>query len=75
MHPTAFRVIFRWLHIVLALAVGTYLYSPWAANPTFAGLIKFVLFPLAGIAGVAMWQQARLLRLFAGRHVPHAGRD
>jgi hypothetical protein len=61
-HLPHLRIALRWLHITLAGAVGAYLYSPWANNPAFATLIKFALFPLTGLAGLALWLQPRLAR-------------
>lgn len=60
------RRALRWLHLLGAGIVGAYLYSPWSANETFAAVTLYVVVPLLGITGIAMWQQARLVRLFKG---------
>lgn len=60
------RVTLRWIHIIGSSFIGTYVYSPWSSNPTFAALTKFVVIPVLGLTGLGMWQQARLVRLFKG---------
>ena len=63
MSPTGLRRTLRWVHIVTAALIGTYLYSPWSANPVFAAVTLYGVFPLMGLTGIAMWQQGRLARL------------
>lgn len=63
MSPTGLRHTLRWVHIVTAALIGTYLYSPWSANPVFAAVTLYGVFPLMGLTGIAMWQQGRLARL------------
>ena len=65
MSPMAFRRIIRWFHILTSAVVGTYLYSPFSSDPTFAFITLYVVFPLMGLSGIAMWQQAKVLRLFS----------
>lgn len=64
MSPVRLRQTFRWLHIAAAAIIGTYLYSPWSANPAFAAVTLWIVFPAMALSGVAMWQQGRLARLF-----------
>lgn len=68
MSPTTVRRILRWGHIVASGVIGTYLYSPLAADPVFATLTHYVVFPLMALSGIAMWQQGRLTRLFRRQH-------
>ena len=63
MSPTGLRRTLRWVHIVTAALIGTYLYSPWSADPVFAAVTLYGVFPLMGLTGIAMWQQGRLARL------------
>ena len=63
MSPTGLRRTLRWVHIVTAALIGTYLYSPWSADPVFAALTLYGVFPLMGLTGIAMWQQGRIARL------------
>jgi hypothetical protein len=39
------RAIAPWLHIAAAAALGTYVYSPRAAEPVFARLCAWACFP------------------------------
>ncbi len=66
MGPAQLRKTLRWGHIVASLLLGTYLYSPLSANPTFAAFILYAVFPLMGLSGVLMWNQAKVARLFSG---------
>lgn len=59
---TTLRRTLRWVHIATAAIIGTYLYSPWSADPAFAAVTLYAVFPLMALSGVAMWQQARLAR-------------
>jgi len=63
MHASSLRRALRWTHIVTAAVLGTFLYSPLAADPVFAAVTKFFAFPVMVLTGVAMWQQGRLARL------------
>lgn len=65
MSPMTLRRTLRWFHILTSAVVGTYLYSPFAEDPTFAFITLYVVFPLMGLSGVAMWQQGKIARLFS----------
>jgi hypothetical protein len=58
-----FRIFVRWAHIIEAAIIGTYLYSPWSANPVFSAITLYVVFPLMALSGVLMWQQPRVMKL------------
>ncbi len=62
MKPATTRRALRWLHIVGAVVLGVYLYSPWAAQPVFEAVVLFGIVPALGASGVAMWQWPRLVR-------------
>ncbi|MBO9424506.1 hypothetical protein J7444_07235 [Labrenzia sp. R4_1] len=64
MSPMTFRRTLRWTHIAASAVVGTYLYSPFSAEPVFAAITLYAVFPLMGLSGLAMWQQNRLLQWF-----------
>ena len=63
MQPSGIRTTVRWIHLSAAALIGVSVYSPWSSDPVFASVLKFVAFPLLGLTGLALWQQARLLRL------------
>jgi hypothetical protein len=67
MNPRTYRSSVRWGHLALSTILGTYLYSPWSSNPVFEGLVKWGIFPLVGLTGTALWQQARIMRWLGKR--------
>ena len=62
MSPMTFRRTLRWTHIATSAVVGTYLYSPWSADPVFSAITLCGVFPLMGLTGLAIWQQGRITR-------------
>ena len=56
------RSVLRWLHLLGAAAIGTYVYSPWAEIAWFAAAVKWGVIPLLSISGLWMWQGHRWLR-------------
>jgi hypothetical protein len=67
-NPARLRLILRWAHIVEAAFIGTYIYSPLHLDPLWTDIARYVIFPLAGVSGVWMWQQGRINRLFRGNN-------
>lgn len=61
------RDLLRILHLITGIIIGVYIYSPWGTDPTFRMAVQFVVVPLVGLTGIAMWQQARLNKLLKGR--------
>lgn len=57
------RKLLRYLHLVVGGLIGTYIYSPWGSDPTFALVVKVGILPVLGMSGLLMWQQARLRKL------------
>ncbi|MDZ7702856.1 MAG: hypothetical protein U5L04_00035 [Trueperaceae bacterium] len=57
------RVFSRWIHIVGAALLGTYLYSPWGSEAWFTALMRWGVMPVLVLTGVAMWKQAQVGRL------------
>ena len=64
--PTS-RSISRWIHIILAIPIYGYLYSPFDKLPQYAPPTRYVFFPLMVLTGVWMWQGHRVRRLFIKR--------
>ena len=58
------RAIFRWIHIVLAIPILGYIYSPFAEIPNYAGITRFVFVPLMMLAGY--WMYAGVIFAIAG---------
>jgi hypothetical protein len=65
-NPATLRSILRYAHIGEAAFIGVYFYSPLHADPFWTDFARFVVFPLAGISGLLMWQQGRVTRWFRG---------
>jgi hypothetical protein len=52
------RTIVRWIHLVLAIPVLGYIYSPFEEIPQYATITRFVFVPIIMIAGYWMWRGA-----------------
>ncbi|MBL8823344.1 MAG: hypothetical protein JNJ77_12200 [Planctomycetia bacterium] len=61
------RSILRGIHMVLAIPIAGYVYSPFANLPDYAGPTRFVFFPLLVLTGLWMWKGHELGRLMAKR--------
>ncbi len=61
------RSIFRWIHIVLAIPIYGYIYSPFEKLPQYAPPTRYVFFPLMVLTGLLMWKDHLLWRLFSRR--------
>ena len=59
------RVIFRWTHLVLAIPIIGYIYSPFEELPNYAPIVRFIAFPIIAITGLWMWKGHLLRRLFS----------
>ena len=65
------RSIFRWIHIILAIPMVGYIYSPFDKIPNYAPATRFFLVPLLVISGLWMWKGHVVRRLISKR--PPAG--
>jgi hypothetical protein len=52
------RTIFRWIHLILAIPILGYIYSPFAELPNYASVTRFVFAPIIILAGYWMWRGA-----------------
>jgi hypothetical protein len=50
------RLIIRWIHIICAVPITGYLYSPFQVLPDYAPLTRFVFFPIMLLSGLWMWK-------------------
>ena len=55
------RSIFRWLHLILAIPIVGYIYSPFDKLPGYAPATRFVFLPAMALTGLWMWK-GHLLR-------------
>lgn len=52
------RSILRWVHLVIAIPILGYVYSPFAELPNYAAVTRFVFAPLIILAGYWMYAGA-----------------
>ena len=52
------RSILRVIHLVLAIPILGYIYSPFEEIPKYATVTRFVFVPIIIIAGYSMWRGA-----------------
>jgi len=64
------RSIFRWIHIVVAIPIVGYIYSPFDKLPDYAPATRFVFLPLMILSGLWMWKGHVVRRLFSKRSLP-----
>jgi hypothetical protein len=57
------RSIVRWIHIIVAIPLYGYIYSPFEKLPQYAPPTRFVFFPLMVLTGLWMWKGHVLRRL------------
>jgi thiosulfate reductase cytochrome b subunit len=63
--PATERVILRWIHIILAIPIAGYIYSPFKNLPDYAPLTRYVFLPAMVLTGLWMWKGYLVRRLFA----------
>ena len=63
------RTIFRWIHLILAIPIVGYIYSPFDNLPGYAPATRFVFLPLMVVTGLWMWKGHLVRRLFSKRPV------
>jgi hypothetical protein len=61
------RSIFRWIHIILAIPIYGYIYSPFDKLPQYAFPARYIFFPLMVLTGLWMWKGHVVRRLMTRR--------
>jgi hypothetical protein len=61
------RTICRWIHLVLAIPILGYIYSPFDKLPDYAGPTRYVFFPVMVLTGLWMWKGDVVRRLILKR--------
>lgn len=54
--PATERVILRWVHIVFAIPIIGYVYSPFQDLPDYAPPTRYVFLPIMALSGLWMWK-------------------
>ena len=57
------RSIFRWIHLVFAIPILGYVYSPFDQIPNYAPATRYVFVPIMVLSGLWMWKGHVILRL------------
>lgn len=63
MKETTLRSLVRWIHIICAIPIISYIYSPFEVLPDYAGPTRFVFFPVMLLSGLWMWKGHLVRRL------------
>jgi predicted tellurium resistance membrane protein TerC len=61
------RSIFRWMHLIFAIPIVGYVYSPFKELPNYAPIVRYVAFPVIALTGLWMWKGHLLRRLISKR--------
>ena len=59
------RSIVRWIHIVFAIPIIGYIYSPFKELPNYAPVVRFVAFPVIALSELWMWKGHVVRRLIS----------
>jgi predicted tellurium resistance membrane protein TerC len=59
------RILSRWIHIIFAIPIVGYLYSPFEELPDYAPVVRYVAFPAIALTGLWMWKGHLVLRFFS----------
>jgi hypothetical protein len=73
MNQSIVRTIFRWIHIVLAIPILGYIYSPFDKIPNYAPATRFVFVPVLVVSGLWMWKGHVVRRLISKRPASATG--
>lgn len=65
--PGTARWIFRWIHIVMAIPILGYIYSPFDKLPAYAFKTRYIFVPVMVLSGLWMWKGHVVRRLFSKR--------
>lgn len=61
------RSIVRWIHLLFAIPIIGYVYSPFKELPNYAPVVRFVAMPVIVLTGFWMWKGYLLRRLVSKR--------
>ena len=67
------RSIFRWIHIIFAIPIAGYIYSPFDQIPNYAFPTRFIFVPVLVLSGLWMWKGHVVRRLVSKRSAAGTG--
>ena len=63
------RLILRWTHLILAIPIIGYVYSPFENLPDYAPVVRYIAIPVIALTGLWMWKGHLVRRIFSGKTV------
>ena len=67
MNPMIPRWVFRWIHIILAIPIYGYIYSPFDLVHYYATPTRYVFVPIIVLSGLWMWKGHVVRRWFSSK--------
>ena len=67
MKDSTIRLVIRWVHIICAVPIVGYIYSPFEVIPNYAPQTRFVFFPVMLLSGLWMWKCHLVRRMMSKR--------
>ena len=61
------RAIFRWIHLIFAIPIIGYIYSPFEKIPDYAPLTRYLFVPVMVASGLWMWKGHVVRRMISKR--------
>jgi hypothetical protein len=61
------RAIVRWIHLIFAIPIAGYIYSPFDRIPQYAPPTRYVFVPTLVLSGLWMWKGHVVRRLISRR--------
>jgi len=58
------RIMIRWIHIVSALIILSYVYSPFHDRYFFQIIMKFIVIPVVTLTGIWIWKFRQFNKFF-----------
>ncbi len=55
MKATTPRLVLRCVHLLLAIPILGYVYSPFEAIPDYSFRVRYIFVPLLALSGLLMW--------------------
>jgi predicted tellurium resistance membrane protein TerC len=49
------RAILRWIHLIFAIPIIGYIYSPFVDLPNYAPIVRYIAFPVILLSGLWMY--------------------
>jgi len=67
MKDSTIRLVIRWIHLICAIPIVGYIYSPFEVIPNYAPQTRFVFFPVMLLSGLWMWKSHLVRRVMSKR--------